>query len=277
MLVTNKRKFNQMEEESQTSRSFALENQELFQGESNYHIQHNYLAKHEVRNRMILIDWLMELCEQSQFQRQTFYLAVNYVDRFLAAPNKRIQTNESNLQLVGACCVYLAAKVQEVDPQDIPYYVDQSKNSYTNEDMIYMEREILAVLQWNLTPSTCYSWLMCLYSFMNRNLTMHSPLFISDKMLQQTMVLLDKITMHSLFFNYLPSQLVVGALSTILESNEELIQSLHTLMNYNPAISTACIAEVKQFQKKFGGHCCITHYFNHQQTYSKQHMQNMTQ
>lgn len=35
------------------------------------------------KNRQILIDWLMEVSDKFQLKRQTFYLSVNFADRYL--------------------------------------------------------------------------------------------------------------------------------------------------------------------------------------------------
>jgi cyclin E len=34
--------------------------------------------------RAILLDWMMEVCMEFTLKRETFHLAVNYVDRYLS-------------------------------------------------------------------------------------------------------------------------------------------------------------------------------------------------
>ena len=34
--------------------------------------------------RAILIDWMMEVCSDYLFKRETFHLSVNFVDRYLS-------------------------------------------------------------------------------------------------------------------------------------------------------------------------------------------------
>jgi len=34
--------------------------------------------------RLILFDWMMEVCEEFMLKRETYYMAINYVDRYLA-------------------------------------------------------------------------------------------------------------------------------------------------------------------------------------------------
>ena len=53
------------------------------------------------------------MCEVYQLHRETFYLAVDFIDRFLsvssAVPMKR-------LQLIGVSCLFIGAKIEEIYP-----------------------------------------------------------------------------------------------------------------------------------------------------------------
>lgn len=59
--------------------------------------------------RAILIDWLMEVCQEYLLKRETFHLAVTYVDRFLS---KTQNVMKAQLQLVGICALYIASKLE---------------------------------------------------------------------------------------------------------------------------------------------------------------------
>lgn len=50
------------------------------------------------RMRSILLDWITEVCEVYHMHRETYYLAVDYLDRYLS-----VQTGvvKSQLQLIG--------------------------------------------------------------------------------------------------------------------------------------------------------------------------------
>ena len=59
------------------------------------------LARHSTlqpRMRAILFDWLVEVCEVYRLHRETFYLAVDFIDRYLGATSEMPKTR---LQLVG--------------------------------------------------------------------------------------------------------------------------------------------------------------------------------
>ena len=60
------------------------------------------------RMRAILLDWLIEVCEVYKLHRETYYLTVDYIDRYLSM-KKNISKNQ--LQLIGITCLFIASKV----------------------------------------------------------------------------------------------------------------------------------------------------------------------
>ena len=65
------------------------------------------------RMRAVLFDWLIEVCEVYRLHRETFYLAVDFIDRFLSvAP----AIPKNRLQLIGVTCLFIGAKIEEIYP-----------------------------------------------------------------------------------------------------------------------------------------------------------------
>lgn len=60
------------------------------------------------RMRAILLDWLIEVCEVYKLHRETYYLAMDYIDRYLSTHQN---VPKSQLQLIGITCLFIAAKV----------------------------------------------------------------------------------------------------------------------------------------------------------------------
>lgn len=58
--------------------------------------------------RAILLDWLIEVCEVYKLHRETYYLAMDYLDRYLSM-HHNVPKNE--LQLIGITCLFIASKV----------------------------------------------------------------------------------------------------------------------------------------------------------------------
>ncbi|XP_073411130.1 G1/S-specific cyclin-E1 isoform X2 [Dendrobates tinctorius] len=106
----------------------------------------------EERMRTMLLDWLMEVAELYKLHRETYYLAQDFFDRFLATQ----ENMKYKLQLIGVTCLFLAAKIEEIHPprlHELSYYADDSC------EMMKMELIIMKALNWCLTPITVVSWL----------------------------------------------------------------------------------------------------------------------
>ena len=57
--------------------------------------------------RTILVDWLAEVADEYRLHRETLFLAVNFVDRFLSV----MAVQRSKLQLLGTAAMFIAAYV----------------------------------------------------------------------------------------------------------------------------------------------------------------------
>lgn len=64
------------------------ESEELFWKIHSIHnsIDPEYTENEDITSRMrkVLLDWMWEMSSELGFKRQTYYLAVNYTDRFLS-------------------------------------------------------------------------------------------------------------------------------------------------------------------------------------------------
>lgn len=69
----------------------------------------------QARMRAILLDWLIEVCEVYRLHRETFYLAVDFIDRFLA---KSSPVPKNRLQLIGITCLSLAPRSKRFTRQN---------------------------------------------------------------------------------------------------------------------------------------------------------------
>lgn len=72
------------------------------------HPKHGYMRKQpDITNcmRVILMDWLVEVCLEYKLCNETFFLAVNYIDRFLSC----MSVLRGKLQLLGTAAIMLAA------------------------------------------------------------------------------------------------------------------------------------------------------------------------
>jgi len=110
----------------------------------------------QARMRAILLDWLIEVCEVYRQHRETFYLAVDFIDRFLgSAP----AVPKNRLQLIGVTCLFIASKIEEIYPPKLQEFAYVTDGACTEEEILQMELMILKGLNWGLSPMTPNSWM----------------------------------------------------------------------------------------------------------------------
>ncbi|XP_048118618.1 G1/S-specific cyclin-E1 [Alosa alosa] len=106
--------------------------------------------------RAILLDWLMEVSEVYKLHRETFYLAQNYFDRFMATQTNVLKTT---LQLIGISSLFIAAKMEEIYPPKLHQFAYVTDGACLEEEMLTMEIIIMKELNWSLSPMSPVSWL----------------------------------------------------------------------------------------------------------------------
>lgn len=107
------------------------------------------------RMRAILLDWLIEVCEVYKLHRETFYLTLDYLDRYLSA-KENISKNQ--LQLIGITCLFIASKVEEIYPPKLHEFAYVTDSACTEEDILQQEFLVLKTLDWSITPMTIIGW-----------------------------------------------------------------------------------------------------------------------
>ncbi|CAN0890768.1 CYCB1-2 [Linum grandiflorum] len=109
------------------------------------------------RMRAILVDWLIDVHQKFELSYETLYLTINIIDRFLSV-KKAVPRKE--LQLVGISATLMASKYEEIWPPEVNELVLISDRAYSSQQILVMEKTILANLEWTLTVPTLYVFLV---------------------------------------------------------------------------------------------------------------------
>lgn len=107
------------------------------------------------RMRSILLDWLIEVCEVYKLHRETYFLTVDYLDRYLSS-KENISKNQ--LQLIGITCLFIASKVEEIYPPKLHEFAYVTDSACSEEDILQQEILVLQALNWCITPVTIMGW-----------------------------------------------------------------------------------------------------------------------
>ncbi|KAK4428840.1 putative cyclin-A3-1 [Sesamum alatum] len=105
--------------------------------------------------RGILIDWLVEVAEEYKLLSDTLYLTVSYIDRFLSVN----AINRQRLQLLGVSSMLVASKYEEISPPHVEDFCYITDNTYTKEDVVKMEVDVLKSLKFEMGNPTTKTFL----------------------------------------------------------------------------------------------------------------------
>lgn len=119
----------------------------------------DYLSRHPTLNpkmRAVLVDWLFEVGSEYMLRRETLYVAINYVDRYLSEIREAVPRGD--LQLIGVTALWLASKVEEILPLPVSDYAQATELSCSTAQISETEVKMVHTLQWHLLPCTAYAF-----------------------------------------------------------------------------------------------------------------------
>lgn len=131
----------------------ALPEYSLVVRQSGEHRHHQVTPK----MRAVLIDWLIDVCQVYQLHRETLYLSLDYLSRFMIKSETTIK--RQTLQLVGVTCLFIAAKLEEIYPPKCHEFAYVTDGACTVKQIRSKEIEICSILDWKLQPVTAQAWL----------------------------------------------------------------------------------------------------------------------
>ncbi|KAF1777016.1 Cyclin-like [Phytophthora cactorum] len=172
--------------------------------------------------RTILVDWLVEVGEEYELDSQTFHKAVNLVDRCL----KKIKINRNNSSFL--------AEVYGPNVEEFVYISDQT---YTADEMLDMEVQVLNALQYRVASTTCYG-------FMHRYVKAGCT---TDKQRSLVLYLCDFALLFYHMVRFKPSILVASAVYLARLTTGEAepwTPTLHHVTKYNPLDFQDCVEEL---------------------------------
>ncbi|KAM0011718.1 putative cyclin [Helianthus debilis subsp. tardiflorus] len=103
-----------------------------------------------INMRGVIIDWLVEVTEEYKLLSHTLYLTVSYIDRFLSVN----VLNRKRLQLLG-----YNRKYEEISPPHTEDFCYITENTYTKQEVVKMEADVLKALNFEMGNPTVKSFL----------------------------------------------------------------------------------------------------------------------
>lgn len=184
--------------------------------------------------RAILVDWIVDVHGKFKLKQETLFLTVNIIDRYISSK----QILRSKLQLFGIASLMIACKYEEILCPDLRDFVYVTDKTYSKQEIIQAEKEILLTLRFEVTVPTSLRF----FEIIALNFNFNEIEFCYGKFLLE-MLLID------MRINMFPSSLI--ALSTaylIMKiNNYSNYQDLYTLFNSN--VSVQCASNSKSLKE----------------------------
>ena len=111
-----------------------------------------HLTRHGITEigRARMIDWMFEVLTAFKMSEQTFFLSVQYMDRYIAESPK--QHDLAELHLIGITCMFIASKYEDITPLFMQTIVIRiGHHRFSRDAVLEQERDILQTLSFKLS------------------------------------------------------------------------------------------------------------------------------
>eukprot|EP00357_Protocruzia_adherens_P000031 CAMPEP_0115021702 /NCGR_PEP_ID=MMETSP0216-20121206/31065_1 /TAXON_ID=223996 /ORGANISM="Protocruzia adherens, Strain Boccale" /LENGTH=313 /DNA_ID=CAMNT_0002394151 /DNA_START=545 /DNA_END=1483 /DNA_ORIENTATION=- len=166
----------------------------------------NCLDNHEITAglRAKMVDWMIEVLTSFKCSEETFFLAVNIMDRYLKKNKERMTARD--LHLIGVASMFLATKFEDIYPIRLKeFFVDVGHKRLPKEEIKECEARMFKTLEYNLCTATVLEYIE---RFVDK--------FVIAKraFVKKVALYVAKMTQHDYeCSSFVPSLLAVGVIS----------------------------------------------------------------
>jgi cyclin B len=96
--------------------------------------------------RCILIDWIISLQNQVFMKKNTLFLTINLIDRYLSKKS----IHRTKFQLLGVTSLFIACKYEEIYSKNINQFVELTARAFDKNEILEMEKTIIDLVDFNL-------------------------------------------------------------------------------------------------------------------------------
>ncbi|KMZ74494.1 Cyclin A-like protein [Zostera marina] len=193
--------------------------------------------------RGVLVDWLVEVAEEYKLLPNTLFSTVSCIDRFLSCQC----INRSKLQLLGVSCMLAASKYEEISPPNTEEFRYITDNTYTKDEVVDMEFDVLKYLKWAMGAPTAKTFLG---RFIKECLSESDESYLQFEFLSSYLAELSLIDYACI--QYPPSIIAASAVFlarfTLDTNANPWNTTLHLCSNYNPSDLKDCVGTIHDLQ-----------------------------
>ncbi|KAG2313715.1 hypothetical protein Bca52824_025272 [Brassica carinata] len=195
--------------------------------------------------RGILVDWLVEVSEEYTLASDTLYLTVYLIDWYLHGNYMERQ----RLQLLGVTCMLIASKYEEINAPLIEEFCSITDNTYTREQVLEMESQVLKHFSFQIYTPTSKTFLR---RFLRAAQASHLMMMPSVEMEFLANYLTELTLTECEFLKYLPSVIAASAVFlakwTMNQSSHPWNATLEHYTTYKAADLKVCVQGLQELQ-----------------------------
>ena len=117
------------------------------------------------RHRGVVVEWLSYINHYFNQSNETLFMCINIMDRYISKKKISLEI----YQLVGISSFLIASKYEDIDSPPIDKLIYISKNIYSHNDIISMEKDILSVLNYDIFSVSAYHFFSYFYTISETN------------------------------------------------------------------------------------------------------------
>ena len=191
--------------------------------------------------RKIVSDWMLEVSQELCCPPEVFCLAMNLMDRFLA----KCRIEKSQLQLLGAVCLFLSSKFKETAPIPSEKLVMYTDFSVSLEAIREWELFVLYKLKWDLGAVTGLDYL----DYILPQLSFHASVEARE-VRRHTETVIALSATHYLFSYVRPSVIAASAIAVTYRSllSSEAQFSEHGARQFLDSLQTVTQADLAEVE-----------------------------
>jgi hypothetical protein len=201
--------------------------------------------------RYKMVEWCYEVIDFVNLSRETTFIAISYLDRFLSSCSDRarqVLESRKEYQLAAMTCLFMAIKIFEPKMIDMTLLVQLSRGSYDSQDFKKMEFDILFGLNWYLNDPTPMNFMVCYLALLplhESSVAIQHQVIYEHAKFQVELALVD----YEMMINT-PSSIALAALSNSLNyvftshgvqyEGLRMIRCLEEISRKSTPLSTIC-------------------------------------
>ncbi|XP_078149803.1 cyclin-A2-1-like isoform X2 [Carex rostrata] len=193
--------------------------------------------------RAMLVDWMVQVCDEFSFCSDTLYLAVYLLDRFLA----KSKLERHKLVVLGTSCILIASKYEERRRPTSTVAQLFTHTKCTKAEVLSMETKLLSTVGYDISVPTVNTFLRRYLQCTNASPQAQQNLELVARYLAE-LTLLDYN-----FLRYLPSVIAASAVYlakwALDPSSHPWNENLRIQTGYNSKDLKICVQNLKKFQK----------------------------